>query len=247
MLRILSGELDAERFMKICPVCNDTFADALNFCDVDGTRLTQAGGTEERSKWWSLVGAGLLIGALVISAASIFFLPRSRVPTPVVSSEPTPATVTPKPSPTVASETTASAATPAAGGEPETASPEALAPEVKRRDRTLSNSNSSSALPNPKAAAIAAEEGDKKPAIVDPSAPVSTTPKKPEPQNVKAVTESHSGDPTIKPQTPPDPKKDPKAQVAAANHEKDSKDKKKDEEKKKGGFLKVFKKIFGKD
>src|SRR4030095_3148637 len=96
--------------MKICPVCNDTFADQLNFCDVDGTRLTQAGGAQERNKWWSLVGAGLLIGALVISAASIFFLPRSRVPAPIVSSEPTPAPVTPKPAPAAPSETTASAA-----------------------------------------------------------------------------------------------------------------------------------------
>jgi len=236
--------------MKICPVCNDTFADALNFCDVDGTRLTQAGGAhgpQERSKWWSLVGAGLLIGALVISAASIFFLPRSRVATPVVSSEPTPAPVTPKPPPTVAPETTASVAAPVVSGEPDSAPPEALAPEVKRKDKALSNPNSNGALPNPKAAAIAAEEGDKKPANVDPSASVTTTPKKPDTQNVKAVTDPHPGDPSIKSQTPPDPKKDPKAQVATANHEKDSKDKKKEEEKKKGGFLKVFKKIFGKD
>jgi hypothetical protein len=232
--------------MKICPVCNDTFADQLNFCDVDGTRLTQAGGAQERNKWWSLVGAGLLIGALVISAASIFFLPRSRVPAPIVSSEPTPAPVTPKPAPAAASETTASAATPAASAEPETPSTESLAPELKRKEKAISNSNSSSALPNPKAAALAAEEGDKKPATLDP-ATVTTTPKKPEAPAIKAVSEPHPGDPTIKPQTPPDPKKDPKAQGASANHEKNSKDKKKDEEKKKGGFLKVFKKIFGKD
>src|SRR5262249_56548106 len=120
--------------MKICPVCNDTFADQLNFCDVDGTRLTQSGSGPERNKLWSLVGAGLLIGALVISAASIFFLPRSRVATPVVSSEPTPAPVTPKPPPTVAPETTASVAAPVVSGEPDSAPPEALAPEVKRKD-----------------------------------------------------------------------------------------------------------------
>src|SRR5262252_7399110 len=117
-------QLEAERNMKICPVCNDTFADQLNFCDVDGTRLTQSGGVQERSKLWSLVGAGLLIGALVISAASIFFLPRSRVPAPTVSSEPTPAPVTPKPPPPVASDTTASVATPAPSGEPEIPSTE---------------------------------------------------------------------------------------------------------------------------
>ena len=231
--------------MKICPVCNDTFADSLNFCDVDGTRLTQSGRGQERNKWWSLLGAGLLIGALVISAASIFFLPRSRVPTPIVSSEPTPAPVTTKP-PAPAAESTASVATPTPAGEPETSTPEALAPEVKRKDKPLSNPNSNGAPPNPKAAALAAEEGDKKPAIVDPNAPVITTPKKPEPPAIKAVSDPHPVDPTTKPQTTSDLKKDPKAQ-AASNHEKDSKDKKKEEEKKKGGFLKVFKKIFGKD
>jgi len=165
----------------------------------------------------------------------------------MVSSEPTPAPVTPKPPPPVASETTASAATPVASGEPETPSTESLAPELKRKEKALSNSNSRGALPNPKAAALAAEEGDKKPATLDPAATVTTAPKQPEAPAIKAVGESHPGDPTIKSQTPPDPKKDPKAQVASANHEKDSKDKKKEEEKKKGGFLKVFKKIFGKD
>lgn len=230
--------------MKICPVCNDTFADQLNFCDVDGTRLSQSGRTQERNKWWSLVGAGLLIGALVISAASIFFLPRSRVPAPVVSSEPTPAPVTPKPPPVVASETTANAATPVASGEPETPSTESLAPELKRKEKTLSNSNSHGALPNPKAAALAAEEGDKKPATADSATPLTTTPKKPEPPAIKAVGEP---DPSKTQTPPPDPKKDPKAQTSSANHDKDSKDKKKEDEKKKGGFLKVFKKIFGKD
>jgi len=233
--------------MKICPVCNDTFADQLNFCDVDGTRLTQSGSGPERNKLWSLVGAGLLIGALVISAASIFFLPRSRVPAPIVSSEPTPAPVSPKP-PVVASESTASAATPAPSGEPESPSTESLAPELKRKEKAYSNSNSSGALPNPKAAAIASEEGDKKPASVEPATPLTTTPKKPEQPAIKGAGESHPLDATVKPSTPsPDPKKDPKAQAASSNHDKDSKDKKKEEEKKKGGFLKVFKKIFGKD
>jgi hypothetical protein len=230
--------------MKICPVCNDSFADQLNFCDVDGTRLIQQGGAQERNKWWSLLGGGLLIGALVISAASIFFLPRSRVPTPVVSSEPTPAPVTPKPP---APETTASVAAPAASGEPETASTDAVVPEVRKKEKVMSNSNSSAGIPNPKAAAIAAEEGDKKPVTAEPAAPVPLTPKKPEQPAIKTITEPHTADGSIKPQTPPDPKKDPKGQVASAKNEKDPKDKKKEEEKKKGGFLKVFKKIFGKD
>jgi hypothetical protein len=225
--------------MKFCPVCNDTFADQLNFCDVDGARLTKGGGAPERNKWWSLVGAALLIGALVIIAASIFFLPRSRVQTPIVSSEPPPAPVTPKPQ---ATETTASSAAPVATGEPETASAPAdvPVPEVKKKDRALSNSNSSIAVPNPKAAALAAEEGEKKPATVDAAAPPVN--KKPEQPAIKTVSEPHPADTSVKAQTPPDPK----AQVASKT-EKDSKDKKKEDEKKKGGFLKVFKKIFGKD
>ena len=61
--------------MKVCPVCNESFAKDLNFCDVDGTRLTRQGdasGSGEQSKIWQLLGVGLLLGALVISAASIF-------------------------------------------------------------------------------------------------------------------------------------------------------------------------------
>jgi len=231
--------------MKICPVCNDTFADQLNFCDVDGVRLTQAGGGQDGSKWWSLAGAGLLIGALVISAASIFFLPRSRVPAPTVSSsEPAASPATPKP-PAPTPESTASVATPAASGEPETPAPGALVPEVKKRDKTLSNSNSSAALPNPKAAALAAEEADKKPVTGDATTPA-MAPKKPEQPPGKTVSDPHPVDAST--HTPPELKKDPKAQVTSTkNQEKDSKDKKKVDEKKKGGFLKVFKKIFGKD
>jgi hypothetical protein len=229
--------------MKICPVCKDTFADQLNFCDVDGVRLTQAGGGQDRNKWWSLLGAGLLIGALVITAASIFFLPRSRVPAPTVSSsEPAPAPVAPKPP---AAESTASVAAPAPSSEPETAAPEALVPEVKKKDKALTNSNSSGALPNPKAAALAAEEGDKKPIAGDATTPA-LAPKKPEQPTAKTVSDPHSVDASTN--TPPDLKKDPKAQTGSTkNQEKDSKDKKKEDEKKKGGFLKVFKKIFGKD
>src|SRR2546425_5632443 len=74
--------------MKICPVCNDSFADELNFCDIDGARLAREGAGHERNKWWSLLGAGLLVGALVLSAASIIFLPKARLSSPLVSSEP---------------------------------------------------------------------------------------------------------------------------------------------------------------
>ena len=85
--------------MKICPVCNESFADQLNFCDIDGVRLAREGSSQERNKWWSLLGAALLVGALVISAMSIIFMPKARVSAPIVNSEPqSPPAATPQPS-----------------------------------------------------------------------------------------------------------------------------------------------------
>ena len=72
--------------MKICPVCNDSFADELRFCDIDGARLTREAGSQDRNRWWSLLGAGLVVGALVISAATDVFVyttpyfPNNRLP-----------------------------------------------------------------------------------------------------------------------------------------------------------------------
>ncbi len=233
--------------MKICPVCNDSFADQLNFCDVDGARLTREGSVQERNKWWSLLGAGLLVGALVISAASIVFLPKARVNSPVVNSEPQP---TPAPAKPPSAESAANVAAPAVNTEPESVSADAVIPEVKKKDKTLANGNVSGGTPNPKAAALSAEDGDKK----SPSAEVSgaaSAPKKAEPPPaLKSVSDPRPADVATKPQPPSDLKKDQKTQTATAKSaDKDSRDKKKDQDKdkKKGGFLRVFKKIFGKD
>src|SRR6478736_6068641 len=122
--------------MKICPVCNDSFADQLNFCDVDGTRLTREGSVQERNKWWSFLGAGLLVGALVISAA-----------------QPSPA----PPKPASADSAANVAATPSVSAEPDGVPTDAAVPEVKKKDKSLANSNFSGTTPNPKAAALAAE------------------------------------------------------------------------------------------
>src|SRR5687768_8398766 len=76
--------------MKVCPVCNETFADELRFCDLDGTRLKREIGTqspEKQNKTWSLIGVGLLVGALVLSALSIIFLPKARIAPTVANSE----------------------------------------------------------------------------------------------------------------------------------------------------------------
>lgn len=232
--------------MKICPVCNDSFADQLNFCDIDGARLTREGSAQERNKWWSLLGAGLLVGALVISAASIFFLPKARVSTPIVNSEPQPIPAPPKPASAESAANVASAASPAAESVPT----DAAVPEVRKKDKALANANAGGAMPNPKAAAIAAEDADMKSSAVEANSAAPSVPKKPEAlPPVKSVSDTRSADAASKPQTPPDLKKDQKTQPATAkSSDKDSNDKKKndDKDKKKGGFLRVFKKIFGK-
>src|SRR5512138_48312 len=80
--------------MKVCPVCNETFADDMKFCDLDGTRLArqaEATGAPAHQRTWSLLGVGLLVGALVLSAVSMFMIPRSRaVPNSSNSSTPQP-------------------------------------------------------------------------------------------------------------------------------------------------------------
>jgi hypothetical protein len=230
--------------MKICPVCNDSFDDELNFCDIDGARLAQEGAVQQRNKWWSLLGAGLVVGALVISAASIVFLPKARVPAPVVNSEPAPVRALP---PAPAAESVANAAAPPSSPEPEIASNDSVVPEVKKKDKALANGNAGGAPPNPKAAALAAENAEK-PASADVDRTAPSTRKNPEPPPaVKSVSDARPAE-ASKPQTPPDLKKDQKTQSAAAKGS-DANDKKKNDEKdkKKGGFLRVFKKIFGKD
>ena len=235
--------------MKICPVCNDSFADTLNFCDIDGARLTREGSVQERNKWWSLIGAGLLVGALVISAASIFFLPKARVSAPIVNSEPAPVPAPSKPdSPESAGNVPAAQV---ASAEPQGVSGDSTVPEVKKRDKALVNGNFSGTTPNPKAAALAAEDVDKKAPSAEGNAAAPAPLSKPEPVSPTKVSgDTRSSDAIVKTPTPPELKKDPKPQpTIGKSSEKDSSDKKKadDKEKKKGGFLRVFKKIFGKD
>lgn len=244
--------------MKTCPVCNDSFPDELNFCDIDGTRLNrganQADGTraKDRGNWWSLLGAGLLVGAVVISAASIIFLPKARVALPVVSSEPQSLPAAQKASAdSAASEGSASVVAATPPSEPDTSAADVVAPEPKKKERVAANSNGGEAAPNPKAAALAAEGGDGAASSRDANKNASSTPNKSEPPPaLKPVSDTRPAETATKPaQGSVDAKKDQKtAPVTARSSEKG--DKKKgddDKEKKKGGFLRVFKKIFGKD
>jgi hypothetical protein len=231
--------------MKICPVCNDSFADELNFCDIDGARLAREGSAHEKNKWWSLLGVGLLVGGLVISAASIFFLPKARLSTPVGSSEPQSVPVAPR-APAPAAD---SASNVAASSEPESAPTDSVVPEVKKRDKALANNNAGGSAPNPKAAALAAEDADKRSQSDSRSAAQAPAINPEPPPAVRSVGATQPAE--TKPQPPPELKREPKTQPATASvSDKDSSDKKKNDDKNKkksGGFLRVFKKIFGKD
>jgi hypothetical protein len=233
-----------EKIMKVCPVCNDVFADDLKFCDVDGTRLTRqrdVSTPQQQNKGWSLFGVALLVGALIISGISVIFLPRAHVSPPIVTSEPS-ATASNKPAST---ETASNATAPQAGEQPEIVVTEGPPPDPKKKEKTkaVENSNASESTLNPKAAAQSDEDAEKsKQPSEAPAVQPLPIPKKPDPlPPVRAVSEARDTEASAKPTAAAEVKKDSK-------NSKDS-DKKKGEEKekKKGGFFRVFKKIFGKD
>jgi hypothetical protein len=234
--------------MKVCPVCNETFADDLKFCDLDGTRLArqaEATGAPAHHRTWSLLGIGLLVGALVLSAVSVFMIPRSRA-LPTASSSPSSATPsTSKPADSSNSSSAGDSASAPSSDQPEIVIAEAppADPNARKKDKVKSTTeNETTPALNPKAAAQTDEDAAK-PA---PPAEPAPAPKKTEPAPApKPVSETREPAPAPKTAAAPDPKKDPKHQKES---EKDS-DKKKadDKDKKKGGFFKVFKKIFGKD
>ncbi|HVG18619.1 MAG TPA: hypothetical protein VNI02_06165, partial [Blastocatellia bacterium] len=148
--------------MKVCPVCNESFADELKFCDVDGTRLVRqrtASGPQQQNKGWSLFGVALLVGALIISGISVIFLPRAHVSPQVVGSE---AQVSSANKP-AAAETAGNAAAPAASDQPEAGVAEPPPPDPKKKDksRALANGNFSEPALNPKAAAQSDEDAEK--------------------------------------------------------------------------------------
>ena len=116
-------------------------------------------------------------------------------------------------------------------------------PDARKKEKlkALTDENSNASPLNPKAAAQGGSDAEKTP---QPAAQPAAAKPKPAPA-VKTVNETREPEPSTKPATnSPDLKKDPKP--ATANSSKDP-DKKKTDDKKKGGFFKVFKKIFGKD
>ncbi|HJQ70721.1 MAG TPA: hypothetical protein VKA70_17230 [Blastocatellia bacterium] len=234
--------------MKVCPVCNETFADELKFCDLDGTRLKREVGTqspEKQNKAWSLIGVGLLVGALVLSALSITFLPKARVAPTVVSSETGQA---------VASRLDPAQTEVAQAGSADSQTPEIVAEEippaeVKKKDAAQNNANGNvnSTTPDPKAAAKEAGEDEQPAAQIEPP-PVAPPPPPKEVDPAPVVKPaSDTRDADAKPAANGDPKKDGKQSKDKDDDDKKS-DKKDDKKKKKGGGLfGAFKKIFGKD
>ena len=232
--------------MKVCPVCSESFTDDLKFCDIDGTRLTrQLDGSvpaQGGNKLWSMLGIGLLVGALILSAVSVFLIPKARVSAPASNSESQASASSSKSSGGATDNQIASATT----EQPEIVVTEGPLPDAKKKEKpkALTEENSNAPALNPKAAAQGVNDTDKtlQPAAEPPA------PAKPEPAPaVKTVSETRETDAATKPAVAsPDPKKDPKHATSNSSKESDKK-KTDDKDKKKGGFFKVFKKIFGKD
>ena len=236
--------------MKVCPVCNETFADELKFCDLDGTRLKREVGSEtpeKQNKTWSLIGVGLLVGALVLSALSIIFLPKARIEPSAANSESGSAITSTRTEP---AQTGIAQATSPDSESPEIVVEEAPPVEPKKKDASQQNINGnvSAGSPNPKAAAKESE--DENPTQVEPTAVAPPPPpKEPEPAPAVVRPTADARDSGSAPASA-EMKRDPKRDSSKANDEDKKADAKKTDDKKKkkgGGLFGAFKKIFGKD
>ncbi len=226
--------------MRNCPVCGESFGDELNFCDVDGTPLARdrAEAAQAKNKLWSILGVVLVLGALVISALSVIFLPKARVSSPVqAGSAPQPASPASNPGPPQAVSTSEVSSI---SSEPESlVAPDMGAPELKKRDPAPGRENANISK---SAKAAATEEAENPAPSPEPRNPEPET-AKPEGPSVKAVSETRETEtPSVTAPPPTDPKN-----AGKGTDNSNSKKKGDDKDKKKGGFFKVFKKIFGKD
>jgi len=246
--------------MKECPVCKESFQDDLNFCDLDGSPLHDGAGAASvgsSSKIWSFLGIGLLLAAVGITAAAIIFFPRG----PSASLT----TGRPQSGATTSSAGQASSSVPdagrsqtASGGLPVdsstglgtgdlSTSANSASPDQSRlgsRKAALSkNDNSDSSLPNPKSVAVSDDDltrAARQPADETRPRTSKPLPTAGDPSSVGvAQNDSTGSDPAARSAAA---KRRAKAQ--AQGDDADTGGNKKDD-KKKGGFLRVFKKIFG--
>ena len=244
--------------MKQCPVCNEPFPDELRYCDIDGTRLTRsigAGESRGSGRVWSLLGAALLVGGLVFTGAAIVFFPKTRSG----PSQPLQSRIESQASPAKSNESAVKepAGEVAVNSQPSDAKPinapaapqdsSTLQPKKRDAASTASGTAAAATTPNPKAAAKSGDDSEKP--MSENTAAAASSPKagaaSTETVAAKPGNSTPSNEPAAKAdQTAADPKKDPK-RAAAKSGDKDPNTNKKDE--KKGGLLRVFKKIFGKN
>jgi hypothetical protein len=246
--------------MKECPVCKESFVDDFNFCEIDGTPLDRnVGGSNSvgstsggSNRIWSFVGVALLLGAVFLSALSIIFFPRGSSSSPLTqkSSEAVPSSLpTTKP---------ATSAEPAASQDRAAISDKTEAPAVGddsaqananksglRKNANTRNQNEQAGLPNPKSAAMSDEDKDGARTAEKAAPPVVPASERNSESRAEAPSPSETRPRTAQPS--PQSNTDVKRQGSTASRSTPQSSNKKDDKEKKGGFLKVFKKIFGKD
>jgi hypothetical protein len=232
--------------MKICPACNESFTEEFSFCELDGTKLKWQGGAAAEpgaKKDWSLLGLALVLGAVLITVATIIFAPKARFSASPTRSDSVAVAPPQQTAPATAAviDTTPSAAVdtlPASdldGTLPTT--------EIKKKEK-VAKAATDEAAANDKATATDPDANPKaaKAAVQPAEQPTAKAVAKPEPAT--SETKEVERPRTV---TPPAEPKETKKPAETKPADKESDTKKKDEKKKKGGFFGVFKKIFGKD
>ncbi|HSE97199.1 MAG TPA: hypothetical protein VLD57_02940 [Blastocatellia bacterium] len=232
--------------MKVCPVCNESFGDELRFCDLDGTRLKRLAGSEPASsqgRMWSLLGVGVLLGAMVIATLSIIFTPKPNVAPTIASSTPAPSAQVP-PGNSLAAATEAQPA--ATAQQPEIVVEEPPPLPAKKKEKTQ-DPNADAALP-PVLPKDMVREDNEAEARGEESKASATRKNEETAPAVKTAADTRENEVTPKSAaTSSEAKKDKKATGSKdSDKEDDAKKKEDDKDKKKGGFFRVFKKIFGK-
>ncbi|HUK91131.1 MAG TPA: hypothetical protein VLZ81_12070 [Blastocatellia bacterium] len=245
--------------MKECPVCKESFGDEMSFCDIDGTPLDAGDQAPEHgggSRLWSVLGIVALLGAVVISAVAIIFFPRGFSPAVNASR-----TQTAENSPAASRANGPSVLSPSASGDDapgatldasldnsntakldRNANADAAAKLAARRAQLLKNQNGDPSLPNPKtvfepepASAKAVDTGG------DQDRPRVTKPVEPVDPDAQGKTAAKSPDTADKTDLLAGSGKNGKKKTSKSPASSDSSN----ANKKKGGFLKMFKKIFG--
>lgn len=247
--------------MKECPVCKESFSEDMYFCDLDGTPLDSDSGGESHarsgsSRLWSTLGIVALLGAVVISAVAIVFFPRGFSPAASVSTAQTrdssgvhPAGSAVQDSSTEPDSLTASSADDNSNSArlDRNGNVDAMAKLAAKRAQLLKNQNGDESLPNPKAAFETAPDASANGSVEDASVKNRTgvtkpaDPVDPIPDVKPAATKSADVAAKADPDATTDAKSAKKKNLKSSN----ASDKNENANKKKGGFLKMFKKIFG--